>query len=182
MALPSIDELCGRHFRYRELLHCSNTWKATKVVNLPVQLKTYRAMEALCEHVLDPVFDEFGQLKLTHGFCSKTLEREIRGGIAPKLDQHAGYELSKSGNVICPRGGFAADFVLDRPGSLSVAKWIVQFADFDRLYFYGDNRPIHVSVGPDNARDICVMRSVPGTNRRIPRRLKTTDFLAFENE
>ncbi len=182
MVLPSINEACGRYFKYSDLLHCSDTWQSTNVLNLPVQHKTYQAMESLCQVILEPVVDEFGPIKLTHGFCSKALERKIQGRITPRLDQHAGYELSKTGCLICPRGGFAADFVVQGVGSLSVAKWIAKNTAFDRLYFYGDSRPIHVSAGPDNLRLVCVMRTISGTKNRIPRVVKVTDFLALRDE
>ena len=76
---------------------------------------------------------------------------------------------------------YAADVYVNTVGALRVAKWIVEFARFDRLYFYGNDRPIHVSVGPDNARAICILRNLPGTKRRIPRQFAVADFLALEN-
>jgi hypothetical protein len=30
-----------------------------------------------------------------------------------------------------------------------VAEWIAENTAFDRLYFYGEGRPIHVSFGPE---------------------------------
>jgi hypothetical protein len=36
--------------------------------------------------------------------------------------------------------------------------WIFQSCRFDRIYIYGDARPIHVSVGPDNARMVVELR------------------------
>ena len=33
-----------------------------------------------------------------------------------------------------------------------VADWIIANLPFDRLYFYGADRPIHVSYGPQNSR------------------------------
>ena len=103
MALPAINEPCGRHFRFLDLLHCSDTWKATNVPNVPVQPKTFRAMEALCQLIIDPVIDEFGHLKLTHGFCSKA-----SGTQNSKVELHRSstntrdIELSRSGQLICP--------------------------------------------------------------------------------
>jgi hypothetical protein len=40
---------------------------------------------------------------------------------------------------------------------------------FDRLYFYGDDRPLHLSYGPENARAAFAMLPGPG-GRRVPRR------------
>ena len=30
-----------------------------------------------------------------------------------------------------------------------VANWVAENTPFDRLYFYGEERPIHVSYGPE---------------------------------
>ena len=30
-----------------------------------------------------------------------------------------------------------------------VANWVAENTPFDRLYFYGEDRPIHVSYGPE---------------------------------
>jgi hypothetical protein len=44
----------------------------------------------------------------------------------------------------------------------------VENTPFDRLYFYGDDRPIHVSVGPDNSRQVVLMRKGK-SGKLIPR-------------
>jgi len=41
--------------------------------------------------------------------------------------------------------------------SLELAKWITTNTEFDRLYFYGDDLPVHVSYGPDQSRQIVAM-------------------------
>jgi len=51
---------------------------------------------------------------------------------------------------------------------LEVAQWVIGNTPFDRLYFYGDGKPIHVSYGPDQKRT--VVRMIPGkTGRLVPR-------------
>ena len=40
---------------------------------------------------------------------------------------------------------------------LEVAQWIVAHTPFDRLYFYGDDLPIHVSFGPNHDRQVVLM-------------------------
>jgi hypothetical protein len=57
-----------------------------------------------------------------------------------------------------------------------VAQWIVANTAFDRLYFYGDVRPLHVSVGPEHSREIVLMRVVSG-GRLVPRVIGREDFL-----
>ena len=55
--------------------------------------------EMLATEILDNVFDEFGQLKLTYGFCSENLRKLIKKNIYPPLDQHAGHEIKKMENI-----------------------------------------------------------------------------------
>ena len=43
--------------------------------------------------------------------------------------------------------------------------------EFDRLYYYGPDRPIHVSYGPQNARKAYVM-TLSRTGARLPSPLK----------
>lgn len=40
---------------------------------------------------------------------------------------------------------------------LEVAQWVVANTPFDRLYFYGADKPIHVSFGPNHDRQIVRM-------------------------
>jgi hypothetical protein len=137
-------------------MECSVTWRDDKPANVPQSVDTYRSIELLCRVVLDPVCERFGPLRLTYGFSARALCRQIRergrGPIAPSIDQHAGCEVTRIGKPICRRLGMAADF--DVPGVKShvLAAWVLESCDFDRLYFYEDNRPIHVSVGPERAR------------------------------
>ena len=60
--------------------------------------------------VIAGVFEEFGSIEITYGFCSHNLQKHIKRNVAPKLDQHAGSELNSRGNLICQREGFAVDF------------------------------------------------------------------------
>lgn len=47
---------------------------------------------------------------------------------------------------------------------------------FDRLYFHGSDRPLHVSVGPDATRQIVRMERGP-SGRRVPRVVRAALFL-----
>jgi len=100
-------------------------------------------------------------------------------GIAPQLDQHAGYEVNSKRNRICKRDGFACDFYALNTDSLIVAKWIVTYLPFDRLYFYGKNRPIHISIAPENSFAITLLEQAP-SERRIPKNIKKEQFLLKE--
>ncbi|CDK99174.1 protein of unknown function [Magnetospirillum gryphiswaldense MSR-1 v2] len=53
---------------------------------------------------------------------------------------------------------------------LEVAKWVAANTPFDRLYFYGRDRPIHVSYGPENKREVFELVPTLG-GKRIPRRI-----------
>jgi hypothetical protein len=178
-ASPELDQPCGKHFVYRDLIECGETWRRLACVdattgpgrpfaNLPHAAETFAAMRALCAAVLDPLVDRFGRLELTYAFASSGLTRQIAGRIYPSLDQHAGHELNRAGKPICERLGLAVDLLVPAADSRTAAAWIVEHTAFDRLYFYGPDRPIHVSAGPDGARRITHMRRGP-SGRLVPR-------------
>jgi hypothetical protein len=52
---------------------------------------------------------------------------------------------------------------------LEVTRWIAENCDFDRIYFYGRDRPLHVSWGPQCSHQVFELSAKSG--RRIPRRL-----------
>ena len=163
-----IDAPCGRHLTYRDLIQCGETQQRTGIQNTPEVLETYAALKALAQEILDPVIDQFGPITLTYGFCSAELAKHVAHGIAPCIDQHASNELNRKGNPICSRLGAAADFFISRFDMTIVAAWIAYNTRFDRLYFYGGHRPLHVSVGPDEKREIVNIYTT-NDGRRIPR-------------
>jgi len=146
---PDLDSRCGRHLSYRQLLECGETQAKTALSNSPKQADSYTALYELASHVLDPVIDYFGMIKLTYGFCSHDLGKHIKGRVAPKLDQHAAHETNSKQNLICPRLGAAVDFIVEDENMREVADWVAENTPFDRLYFYGEDRAIHVSYGPE---------------------------------
>jgi hypothetical protein len=185
MSTPTdLDAPCGAHFSYRDLIACGETCvrllaesdRPRPFDNLPREAETFAAMRALCAAVLDPAVNHFGAIELTYGFASAQLTREIKAHIHPPLDQHAGHELNRAGKPICPRLGLAVDFLVPNVDSRLVARWVVETTAFDRLYFYKPDRPLHVSVGPDNTRQIVDMREGP-SGRRVPRVLTPQAFL-----
>ena len=183
ITLTDLDARCGAHFSYRDLIACGETGvrllaesdRPRPFDNVPREAETFAAMRALCAVALDPVVDHFGAIELTYGFASSELTREIKAHIHPPLDQHAGHELNRAGKPICPRLGLAVDFLVPNVDSRLVARWIVENTAFDRLYFYKPDRPLHVSVGPENARQIVEMREGP-SGRRVPRVLTPATF------
>ena len=176
--LPRLDDPCGRHFRYRDFIVCGETQARTGLPNLPQQIETYTAFAYMATRILEPVIDYFGPIVLTYGFCSRELAKQVPARTTPKLDQHASHEVNTQGRPICARGGAAVDFIVTDENMREVAQWIVRHTPFDRLYFYGDDRPLHVSCGPENKREIVLM--IPRDERRtVPRVVKAEVFLAL---
>lgn len=179
-SIPNLDDPCGANFTFRNFIECGETWERTRLTNIPKQAATFNALHALATNVLDPVIDYFGMIRLTYGFASAALSKEIPGRIAPRLDQHAGHELNRYGKPICARLGAAVDFLVEYEDMLDVAKWITENIPFDRLYIYGPDRPIHVSYGPEQARQVIVMNSTGPEGRLIPKTLSIEKFAAFQ--
>ncbi|MBY5990512.1 hypothetical protein [Ferrimonas balearica] len=164
--LPSPDSSCGKHFTYKDFIECSDSWVRARPSNVPQQLATYQAIDTLCQTVLDPIWAQFGPIKLTYGFSSASLVKVVKEtpypNITPSGDQHAGCELNRAGKPICPRLGQAVDCYVPGVSSLVVAQWAAQHTPFDRLYFYSAHRPFHISAGPDNSRSIVWMDGYRG--------------------
>jgi hypothetical protein len=162
-----LDAPCGAHLAFRDFIQVGETWHRTHVDNLPREPATIQAIRTLAEAVIDPVIERFGPVWITYGFASHALTRLVPGSIDPVRDQHAGHELKPNGEPICPRFGQAVDFWADGVSSGRIASWIAGCLPFDRIYFYGEDRPLHVSVGPQDTRAIVSM--LPGrSGRRVP--------------
>ena len=187
-----ITQLLGRYLTIEEFCTCTRTYRkyADRIDPYPSNPdETIPALEALCLHIIDPVIDEFGRdspserlrqrFQLTYGFCSVDLKRWLakkdvvtgkKHGIAtPSLDQHVAHEVNRNGRYYCDRLGAACDFrILDLPSN-DLVDWIVaQGLPFDSLYFYGANRPIHISYGPQHKRDIWAFTEQGTPTRQHP--------------
>lgn len=170
-----LDEPCGQHWTYRDLVHAGKTWRehaarGEPIDNLPREAATVSALAALASTILDAVASEFGPFEITYGFASTRLTRHIKGQIAPALDQHAAWERRPNGDLVCDRGGAAVDLFVPNHPSTAIARWIHDHLPFDRLYIYGDDRPLHVSYGPQSTR-LVVEMTVGPSSRRVPRRV-----------
>jgi len=169
--VPDIDSPCGQYLTYRQLIECGETQARTGISNRPIVPDSYTALLELAHHILDPVIDYFGMIELTYGFCSPPLAKQIPARIAPGLDQHAAHEVKRGGAPVCSRLGAAVDFRVSDEDMEEVAGWIIANLPFDRLYYYGHDRPIHVSYGPDQSR--LAYRMEPNkTGLRVPRSFK----------
>lgn len=183
MDLPDLDQPCGKFFKYRDFLECSDTWKVYKIDNTPKEPQTYESIRALCREILDPVWDNFGEVTLTYGFSSPALVNLIKKqsfpNVTPKSDQHSGSEFGRNGSRICSRLGISVDFYVKGFSSLRVAQWVVRNTSFDRLYFYSAHRPFHVSVGPECKKSIVWMDGYRG-GRHQPKVQTIERFLSFD--
>lgn len=175
---PNLEDSCGRFLKFRDLIQCGETQRATQIANIPLQGASYTALVDLAENILDPVIEYFGMVKLTYGFCSHELSLKVSGRNDPKLDQHSALELNSKKNLICKRGGAAVDFLVEDEDMLEVARWIVKELPFDRLYFYGSDRPVHVSFsGAQSAQIVDLSRFSRGGNR-VPSVVGKESFLS----
>jgi DNA phosphorothioation-associated putative methyltransferase len=179
---PDLDAPCGRYLKYRDLIECGETQARTGINNLPKEPDSYSALLDIATYVLDPIIDYFGMIKLTYGFSSPILTKHITGHIAPKLDQHAAHELNRQGKAVCSRLGCAVDFLVEDENMLDVAKWVAKNVAFDRLYFYGPDRPIHISFGSQMRHQITAMIPDKKSGRRVPRNMAIEKFTVSSSE
>jgi DNA phosphorothioation-associated putative methyltransferase len=166
--IPELDARCGKYLTYRDLVQCGETQVRLNISNLPKSPESYTALHDLATLILDPIIEYFGSINLAYGFCSAELSKNIRGRVAPALDQHAAHERKRSGSPICARLGAAADFLVENENMREVADWIADNLPFDRLYYYKPDRPIHVSYGPEAKREFVEMCSTEN-GRLVPR-------------
>ena len=133
----------------------------------PWQPESHDAIALLFDHILDPIIDYFGKDRfiLTYGFCSVDLRAFLEkkdpitgiknGRAAPQIDQHMAHEVNRNGKYYCDRLGAAADFYIQGLNSAHLTSWIIDSSlPFDSLYYYGSQRPIHLSYGPQHKRKL----------------------------
>ena len=166
------NKKCSQHFYFADLIDCGRTVRNLNVDNRPLQSSSYLALEDLAINILDPIKEQFKLVKLTYGFASHNLVKLIPRAIAPKIDQHSSFELNSKGNLICDRGGAAVDLFVPGLDSLKLADWISANIPFDRLYYYGSEKSIHVSYTNAGKRLKYLMASNDRTGRLIPRKVR----------
>lgn len=166
--LTSIE--LGKHLTLEEFCTCTQTYRryAKRIDPYPKnQKETIPALQALCQHIIDPVIENFGRerFRLTYGFCSTDLKRSLNqkdpetgiknGRVDPSRDQHMAHEVDRNGNYYCDRLGAACDFRIVGLESNRLIEWILeQELPFDSLYYYGGDRPIHISYAPQQRHNI----------------------------
>lgn len=165
-----LERCLGEYLTLEEFCTCTQTYRkyADQIDPFPKNPdETIPAIENLCQHIIDPVINQFGREKfqLTYGFCSTDLKRWLakkdpetglkNGKVSPNLDQHMAHELNRNGKYFCDRTGAACDFkICDLPSDQLVDWIIAQQLPFDSLYYYGAERPIHISYGPQHKWDV----------------------------
>lgn len=132
-----------------------------------------KLLRKLTTEILMPIRQQFGDLTISYGFTSAELSRYIQrqspAGTAPGLDQHACTEINTKGFGICSRPGAACDFIVQgcEKQMHEIALYICQHLPFDKLYFYGRNRPMHISVANTPLRHLQLMQQ-SANGRRYP--------------
>jgi hypothetical protein len=159
----------GKYLTLEDFCTCSQTYKKyhNKIDIIPKNPETLLALKDLNKFIIDPIIDHFGKdkFKLTYGFCSPNLKRyldkkdpitgEKNGRIDSTRDQHMCHEINKNNQYYCQRLGASCDFLIIDIASEELVTWILeQKLPFDSLYFYGKERPIHISYGPQHKQDI----------------------------
>jgi len=161
----------GNYLTLKEFCTCTSTFqKYSDSINpYPQNVEeTLPALSKLFENIIDPIIENYGKnnFRLTYGFCSIDLKKylakkdpltgEKNGRVAPQLDQHMALEVNSKNKYFCFRGGASCDFYIQNQPSDIVIDWIIEQAlPFDSLYFYGSQKPIHISYGPEHKKYIC---------------------------
>lgn len=148
---------------------------AISLNNIPKESESIESTIMMIETVLLPICKGLGNVTITYGFVSSELNKYIQknssSGTYPSIDQHAASELNNLNNHICKRHGLACDIIVSgyEERMEEVVLFIVKNLSFDKVYFYGKNRPLHVSVGNEPERHLQIM-NVSDKGRRIPGR------------
>ena len=173
----NLDDNCGEFLSFRDLIECGETFVSLQPHNTPEQIDTFLALSSLAHEILDPVMKFYGKIQITYGFAGPQLTKNIKKNICPHLDQHSSHELNKKGELICRREGAAVDFSVPNASMSEVSKWIIKNCNFDRLYFYENFKPIHISYAPHPKRSIVWMYSNASSGKRFPRNISESNFL-----
>jgi hypothetical protein len=168
-------QLLLKHPIANQLFNWYKNKHAISLDNTPKASESVLSAIVMLETVLLPISKEFGEVKITYGFVSSELNKYIQknssSGTYPSIDQHAASELNNSNTHICKRHGLACDFIVNgyEDQMDKVMFFIVNNLNFDKIYYYGKDKPLHVSVGNESERHLQIM-NVSDKGRRIPGR------------
>ena len=161
----------GRNFMLSDFLYSEAA--ATKgVANLP---PTFDGMEVesikkLCEHILDPVVDQFGAISITYGYVSPALQKATVPGSKPSI-----HNCLPSGGAYL---GAACDFQHHntKVSHREILLWIAANCTYDRLIMYPGSTIVCVAWS-DKPRSHCRHWVYPdGVSRAVYKTLPKTDF------
>jgi hypothetical protein len=172
-----LESNCSLHFTLRDLISAGATASLNPTENVPKEPETLSALASLAKEVLEPVTSQFVRPILTYAFSGPANIAKIKRNIAPRVDQHASFERQRNGKRICTFDGAAADFQVRGRASTEVAQYIIEDLDFDAIYFYGKNRPIHVSWSQSPRKLVVEMKFNATHQRHFPVRRTTDRFL-----
>ncbi|MCU0549400.1 MAG: hypothetical protein MUC48_08635 [Leptolyngbya sp. Prado105] len=152
------NQLLGHYLTLEEFCTCTQTYRkyADRIDPYPKNSEeTIPALQALCQHILDPVIDHFGKdrFQLTYGFCSTDLKRFLsqkdpetgvkNGRVDPSRDQHMAHEKNRNGKYYSDRLGADCDFRIVGLEGDRLLEWILeQQLPFDSLYYCGSDRSL----------------------------------------
>ena len=155
--------------------------------NQPLNQQSHLALQAIRTNLLQPIEKQFGEVTITYGFTSfellKYIKKNSPGDMAPELDQHAAFEVNSRNSRICKRDGAACDiYVSGYENQMHIiAEYVINELPFDRLYFYGSDRPIHITFGPDHKRYLHVKHRDENGQRNMGRGASKEKALALLN-
>lgn len=156
-----------------ELVNWYQKKHAITLDNSPQEVESKDLLLMLLENILLPINKQFGSVKVTYGFVSADLNRYIQksssAGTCPSIDQHSASELNLSNNKICKRHGLACDFIVSgyEIKMDQIMNFIVNNLDFDKIYYYGKDKTLHVSISNVSEKHLQIM-NVSEKGRRIP--------------
>jgi hypothetical protein len=143
--------------------------------NHPESDESLSSIIMMTEKILMPILKSLGEIEISYGFTSTELTKYIQKnssqGTYPPIDQHSSYEKNSAGGQICKRGGMACDFIVkgQQDNVPQIIQFIVSNLDYDKIYYYGNNRPLHVSVNSKPEKHLQIM-NLSENGKRIPGR------------
>ncbi|MDO6566506.1 hypothetical protein Q4561_05510 [Alteromonas sp. 1_MG-2023] len=170
-SIPSEYSLLD-HPSGKELINWHTNKHSFEQSNKPIAEDSRAALESMVHQILMPLKRQLGTPSITYGFTSFALKSYVQkfssSGTAPSLDQHSAYEKNSAGKQICSRGGAACDFYIKGVPTSDIVRLIVNQFNFDRIYYYGDDRPLHVSIHLTDPQQHLQLMNVSENGRRYP--------------
>lgn len=167
------ETLVSKHELAAQVINWYQNKHDVELDNSPYEEASIKALALMLKEILIPINDKFGKITITYGFVSSKLNAYIqknnRTGTYPSIDQHSSHELNSKNTTICDRGGIACDFYVSGSESKMnvITDYIVSNLEFDKLYYYGSARPIHISVSNKMLKHLQIMNESEN-GRRIP--------------